>query len=636
MANIKYTKIKIENFCGVKYLENELTGRTIIKGKNGVGKSTIKNAIAWVLTDKLSDGSAADGIRPHDKDGKDIDFVDISVELTTELDGREVVFKKTQKQNWVKDRTTQEQVFKGNDNTFEINGIPKKAGDYTAYIEENISKMEILRFCTNPLSFLALDTKKRRAKLFELVEDFTNENVIDAHPEFESIRDSLKDGTIDELITRSRNKINLFKKTLAELPARIDEVSKQIIDKDFAELELAKNSLLEEQAKNTNAIAETEKNITDMTTEIMKVDMDRNAYVIEANKETNDKLYKAREDLSARNNEMWTIQRSLDEINTVISRDNDALKNLESDIELYEKSIANIQAEKFDESLTVCPTCGREYPHGHILDLKDNFAHAKENSIKEYARLKEASEINAQNMRNTISGKEKVRVELETSLQQKNAECEKCKLIIEEIENAGTEIVDTSKFTSRIEKLESDKYNLSVVLDKMFVHEAELKESLSGIAAELSQKDTNIKLEERIAELQAEQRNVSQNIANEEKMLDTLEAFNRAKVRMLTDKVNSYFEVIKWRLFERQINGGYADVCRAIVNGTDYDRTLNNGDKILAEIDICRAFMKANKLNVPVVFDNAESLDSNRIPAFDGQLIAVQRTDDEILTIERR
>lgn len=630
-----FKKIRLENFCGVRFAENELSKLTLVKGKNGVGKSTIRNAISWVLFDKLADGSAADGIRPHDKDGKDIDFVDISVELTTELDGREVVFKKTQKQNWVKDRTTQEQVFKGNDNAFEINGIPKKAGEYNKYIEENIAKIEVLKYCMNPLSFLALDTKKRRAKLFELVEDFKDEEVITQNPAFEVIRNDLKDGSIDELISRSKNKINQFKKSLAEFPARIEEISNQIVDTDFAELELAKADLKAKIEKENNVIAETEKAINDLSAGNMQVLFDKAAYEKEQTKE----FHKALADKSSEVSDLKDCVRSIEianrELEQIIERERTSLAKVEEDIQIYESAIQNIVNEQFDDKQMYCKACGTRLKESTIITLKEEFAKSKESSHKEYSRLLDTCFANLERIKANISGKEKMLVsddlvKTKEKLAKAEAELEEMRAQEENLE------VDTSEFDKKLEKQRIDLESLNVVLDEYKVRKDEYESSLNEVETSLLAKATNIKLEERISELQAEQRNVSQNIANEEKMLDTLEAFNRAKVGMLTDKVNSYFEVIKWRLFERQINGGYADVCRAIVNGTDYDRTLNNGDKILAEIDICRAFMKANKLNVPVVFDNAESLDSNRIPAFDGQLIAVQRTDDEILTIERR
>ena len=71
--NIKFKHLKLNNFCGLHDLDTDLYDRTIVKGRNKSGKTTIKNSIDWNLFNKLSDGSAPDGIRPHDEDGKDID-----------------------------------------------------------------------------------------------------------------------------------------------------------------------------------------------------------------------------------------------------------------------------------------------------------------------------------------------------------------------------------------------------------------------------------------------------------------------------------------------------------------------------------------------------------------------------------
>ena len=75
-----------------------------------------------------------------------------------------------------------------------------------------------------------------------------------------------------------------------------------------------------------------------------------------------------------------------------------------------------------------------------------------------------------------------------------------------------------------------------------------------------------------------------------------LEEFNKAKVNLLSEKINAQS---KWKLFERQINGGYNPICEPpLVNGQAYSSALNSGHKILAELDIIQALQKIYEVSV--------------------------------------
>ena len=70
----------------------------------------------------------------------------------------------------------------------------------------------------------------------------------------------------------------------------------------------------------------------------------------------------------------------------------------------------------------------------------------------------------------------------------------------------------------------------------------------------------------------------------------------------MSEKINSHFKVVKWKLFERQINGGYNEICEPLVKGKSYTTALNSGHKILAELDIIQALQKIYDCQVPVFF----------------------------------
>ena len=144
----------------------------------------------------------------------------------------------------------------------------------------------------------------------------------------------------------------------------------------------------------------------------------------------------------------------------------------------------------------------------------------------------------------------------------------------------------------------------------------------------------NADIDKTVEELKAKQQNVSQEIANVERELDLLKQFDRKKAELLENDVNSNFEYVKVKMTELQVNENLKDVCQIMVDGESYDRNLNHGARILAEIDICRAFQKAKGVCLPIIVDDCESLDDWRVPSIENQLIIIKRSDNKELKIE--
>ncbi len=91
-------------------------------------------------------------------------------------------------------------------------------------------------------------------------------------------------------------------------------------------------------------------------------------------------------------------------------------------------------------------------------------------------------------------------------------------------------------------------------------------------------------MQTRVSELQQEQRTTSQLIANQEKELFLLEKFTKAKMDLLSSRINAKFKLVNFRLFETQINGGYKETCECMVNGVPFS-SLNAGHRVVAGLD---------------------------------------------------
>ena len=625
--NIKFTKIELHNFCGIKDRENDLYDRTMIKGQNKSGKTTIKNAIYWILFNKLADGSAPDGIRPHDANGKDIDMTDISVSLTMDIDGKTVKVTKTQKQNWIKDRTTQEQKFKGNVNEYEVNGIPKKEKDFVEYMAQFID-LDSFLFCTNPYTFLRQSTKDRRATLFSLICADVDVEIINANPQFESLKSDLQDGTIEELMSRSKHAITALKEDLKLIPARIDEVSSQIQEIDEAE-KIALNKELsecEEKLASYDTIADTAKELTmriaDAKNKVIRMDTDYR--VAQQKADANASIEKSNliNAIAMANGTIKALQGYIEDAKR-------RQEDMTACIKRYAVDIERIKAETFNADDLKCPVCGSKYTKAKLESMRKAWQDTQDKKIADLAHMSTDSEVHFNEINSDIE-------KWESDIVAKQAEITGYEQELAVVENMPAPVVDAPNPKEK-EKLNADIAKWQAELDSLSADNGAEKQAIlnriSEIKVILDRQNTNNVYKARIEELTKEQLATSQKIANEEKMLDLLSEYQRTKIGVLTDRINEYFDVIKWQFFKEQINGGFAEVCIPTVNGTSYDGLLNHGDKLLAEIDLCCAFQKKSNVSCPIIIDDTESLDEWRIPQIDNQLICIRRTDDKELAV---
>jgi hypothetical protein len=143
----------------------------------------------------------------------------------------------------------------------------------------------------------------------------------------------------------------------------------------------------------------------------------------------------------------------------------------------------------------------------------------------------------------------------------------------------------------------------------------------------------NIEIDERISELQAEQRTVAQKVADQEKMLYLLEEFIRFKMDTVSDCINKKFDGVNFKLFDNQLNGGLKETCELTVDGVPYS-SLNNGHKIVAGLQIIKALQGLYDVSMSTFVDNAESVNDFNFPNMDCQLVLLKVSENKVLKVE--
>ena len=92
-------RVVLENFMCYAHAEFDFYSITKIIAKNGIGKSTIATAYLWCLFNcdyELKDNPVV----RREVDGVSVDDMDVSVELTLDVDGKEITMKKVQKRTY--------------------------------------------------------------------------------------------------------------------------------------------------------------------------------------------------------------------------------------------------------------------------------------------------------------------------------------------------------------------------------------------------------------------------------------------------------------------------------------------------------------------------------------------------------
>lgn len=671
MKDIKIKSLHIQNFGSIKDLSINFGEKTLISGRNEAGKTTINDAYSWLMTNKLANGSQADGIRPHDRIGIEDDNAVISVSAVIEIDGAEKEFLKEQR----KEFTQKTGKFKGNNNLYFINGVPKKEKEYKVYVEEKILEPDNLELCTNASVLLNMDTKKRRAVIFDMVPDITDADVAATDMRFANIPPKLDDCTLDELIQSVRYQINGrgrgdkgLKGRQDELPARIDEAQRKVCD--TAEYSLAISGLkkeiadLDEQEKSLDdvmtAYDQKSKDILDLKFEQSEVVRKANEGLVQQRKTLDCEIFSLNQDMKSAENSLRMAEMDLKHANMGVDRHTAEVKKAQEDWKEYsgreypEERIEAIKAERFDENELICPRCGQNLPEDQAMENRANFEKNKakriadeEKAKKEFyekidrrkseitnygnkavADLKEAEKSKEEAERKVTELKQKI-TSLAMEIQGKQAELSK---LPESVDLSGN--AEYQKVTGDIEKAESALHKM----ENGSKQRREISRIKNEKTAEISRLKTLIteseKVQDRVDELKVEQRNVRQLLADCQQELDLLRDFQKAKCDMLTEAVNKMFAFVKWRLFKMNQDGeGYQEVCEPMIENEPYGRRLNHGSRALAELDICNTFQNIHGISLPLFVDDFDGITENtmeKINQFDRQMIFLKATESDL------
>lgn len=625
MKEIVILRLTLLNFKGIRSLTVDFDEHeTNIYGANAAGKTTVFDAFRWVLFGKDCNDRKDFNIKTIGADGKPIERLPHEVTADLVVDGEEISLKKCYVEKWTKKRGSAVETFSGHSVECYYNDVPCTVKEYEQKVSE-ICDEQVFKLITNPLFFTSQKKDFQRGMLIKLAGDITDQEVIDDNPDFAELVGMLSGKTIEELKREVNSKKRKIKDGIDSIPARIDERKRDMPEvRDWAaleqEIERFKQRINEIEAQ----IADRSKAFNDITKQKQVIAKELSSVKSRITART----YELKDKLLANYNESRRAHDMAVQRATSLRNERQvkalALPRLEKELqalnERREALIAEwraIKAETFaepDRNDFVCPTCKRPLEaddvEAKIEDLRISFNADKANRLERNKTL-------GIETKNGIEAKEN---EIRTI----NDDCFKLDNDVAELENSNDykvtptapdvePMIATDKELAELRRKENDlqtELNKEVAAPDTSDLQAQRQEvlnSINGNSVLLRDKETIANNNKRIHELEEEYKTSQDELARLEGIEFTIQQFCKARIELVESRINGMFELVRFKMYEQQINGGEIETCEATVDGVPFS-DLNNAMKINAGLDIINAICRANGIVAPIFIDNRESV----------------------------
>lgn len=644
---IKLKNLRLQNFKGIRQFETAFDDVTNIYGRNGLGKTTIFDSFLWLLFGKDSSNRSIFELKPLDENNQPYRKLAHEVTATLLVNGDEIVLKRLYEEKWTKKTGSKDLTFSGHVTSYSWNEVPLNEKEYNAKIAGIINESQFTLLTNLAYFNTVMKWEQRRAALLSIAGDIRDIDVaqqLNTEGEYDHLVNALmKNKSPDEYKKEVSGKIKKIKDYTESLPARIDEARRGLPEEqDYDEiqkqitgftsqLESVENDLLDKTKVNEvrqTSISNWMRRQNELRQQIIQLENNARNTVKDNAQARIDNIYSIRRRLTSLKEEKNGLLSDYNAKKRSIEVLGVELSDLKTEKDRVTKQWEKSNEETFvaDENACVCPACKRELENAaaKMEDLKKSFNTNKENNIKAITergmRLKADietkegqislanTELENLKAKGLAKGEEIESVEKELSVYEE----ENNRLSGDE-EKQVTEAIATDK---DIIKAKQHIADIDVELKKPVddVDNTELLNNKRKLAAEitelnkmLSSKEQRERILTRIAELESSEEKSAQELADLENIQFSLLQFDKKKMDILEERINGRFRLVKFKLFDRTIDGSEKPTCVTLVNGVPYP-DANTASKINASLDIINVFSEYYKVQAPVFIDNRESV----------------------------
>lgn len=657
---IEFKQITIKNFKGVLGERKIKFNPTLtqIMGANHAGKTTIVDAVQWVLFDKNSIGQTVFGIDPKDENGEIIHHLDNTVVLELTADGTDYKLEKVRSETWTKPRKKSEAEMTRHTTKYFVNENKYTQKDFKTFVDD-LCKESLFKAITTPSYFPSLPAEDQRNLLTKMVGKTTDEELAGDNEDFKGLLQELSGTDLQKFREQLRYRIGELKKEIEQIPSRINENTEELksLEADKPNFELTRKRIKEVE----KGIENTDKELADLSrsvdtdfnertkerTEINKLKQRMQA-IVQSYQDKNTKAERDhKRDIDDAQYKLDNTERAIRNAKAAMEDANAQLAKIEIDSEDFKKrwAILDQSAFSWDSSQEICPTCHQRLPQGDIDKMREEMeGNFNDNKSKQFDALEEEAarikkrksdaEATIKNAQDKLEKLEQQRKEQEEALQK--AQESKPTLTYhtddEEYQQLQMDVnARTAALEARTEEETSDtKVKQEATLKQRKAEQNRLRDELRD---ELAKEQRITDKQNRIKELENRQQTLNQQLTELEKKDYTAEQFTIAKIENLEKKVNELFTNVKFQMFEPFITtGGIKPTCECTMHGTPY-RDLSTSEKINAGIDIINAMCAFNDTYAPLLIDNAESI-TDILPTRSQQILLIVSRDKELTIIQ--
>ena len=639
--------IQLSNRRGQNHKVEFNEGKTLIKGRNGVGKSSLLEAFLWALSGYTSPIQPKNHNLYDNKEelSKDTPFASVVVALN--IDGNDYTIERKASPNFVRKRGSDTYEKSNSDKyLYYIDNIEVSVANFNDWISANICDVNNLVYCLSGEFFSTLcenDKNNARRVLETLIGEIKES---DFKGDYTLLNEKLKSLNIDQIVEQTKNTIKPLARRMEDIPSIVESKEKTLADYrsiDFdtllKEIESKKetindidNAILGKAESIKPILGERDKIFEIINSKTLSLNERRNTY--ESKQKAIISEIKAKIEGVKRENE-----RILETNRTLVNAHKDiewrlaaAKKGLELEKKRREELLKQrdeVKARVFKEDMK-CDYCGQELPQEEIEKIREKFNHAKQWDLNNIVSK-------GKTCKEEIERYEKEIAELQ-AIVDKGVE----ELPYKSVDEYEKELRDAqSKYipyetTKEYEVLKGEIEDLKKSLPEIPQNDNEaLTNTKRAIIGELE--DLNRKyglktkadeLEREIVALKEEKRNLGVEIAKLEGFLMNIQEWLQERANIVSNRINDKLTNCKIVMYSAQKDGSLKPDCVIVDNDNVKYATLNYSNRIKTNIELQQLFCNFYGIELPCWIDEAAVFSHNNLPALESQHILLYASDD--------
>ena len=549
---------------------------------------------------------------------------------------------------------------------YQVDGFDYNQTKYKDFLKR-IADPETIMMCSNARVFLnelQKSTASARAML-EKMAGFNADKVLQDNPEVSEI---IKNHSVEEVVKKLNKDRKDIQKKIDAKKVEIDTVKEQGMP-DATVLEEKRGQVLNhlsELRQKEQQLSDSGKAYDELSYEIVGLKKSRDAIIsnaAEALQEEKRKIVSLLNDRRFKQKQEEDNLRVLENFLATAEKPERIQQRITVLQEKYKQTYAStfdetalnaIQNEKFDPESAICPTCGQHLPEEQVERLKTEFEQKKKERIEaelakkeqfkadkqqklkditeegnsEVARRKEVEE-KRKDIESQIEQTKKNISALASEIAQKNQELEK---LPAEPDMSGNEeyqavVAEIQKKQEQLDGLTNNsEENAAVQAERMSA-----EKELTGIETKIEMAKQGVqKQAETLEQLNTDRKKLGQEDSDIQQKLDMLKEFSIKKNQKLAEAINPHFKHFQFQFLDYTQDGEPVEVCKMICDGIGYFDGLNHSDQILCNIDLVAGLQELNGLKLPIWIDDAESVNEERFPQMEQQVIYLKVSDNEL------